>query len=105
MSFKFDKEYLDFYKDMAIKEPNHFKFKDNLECFIEWMEGLALCDCGHGCRDTFADNGAKLTRILRMSADSNDRDVINEMLLKDPKEFLRELHTEQFEKARNAPKT
>ena len=35
--------------------------------FKTWMEelrGSILCDCGHGCRDWIANNGAKSYKII-----------------------------------------
>jgi hypothetical protein len=108
MSFKYDKEHWDL--TMARREEfekaGYTVAADPVEGYLGWMEGMVLCNCGAGCRDTAADNVAKLIALVRGVQSGLSMEALTEIAFKDPEEFERKIHDEAWEEAtRRAPKS
>lgn len=103
MSFKFDQEYVDFlhkYNEEFFSE-GFPAFSTVLNAYLEWVEGNALCDCGQGCRDTVADQGAKLVAITKAMSFGASPESLDVMALKDPKYYVSQLHEQMWNRAKS----
>lgn len=103
MSFKFDQEHLDFLRnhDEEFISEGFPAFSTVLNAYLEWVEGNALCDCGQGCRDTVADQGAKLVAITKAMSFGASPESLDVMALRDPLSYQRDLHQAMWDRAKS----
>lgn len=102
MSFNFDHEYwkaLERYRDDFVKQ-GHSIPATPFAGFLDWIEGMVLCDCDHGCRDTAADNVAKLVSLTRAVTNGTTSAELDAMAFKDPDDFTREIHEQVWKEAK-----
>lgn len=82
------------YWEFARKQPD---FKGEFEDWIEYWEGCVLCGCDHGCNQFVLENAAKASALIK-AARTEFPDILNELAMRDEREFRTELWKASYNK-------
>lgn len=70
------------------------KKQPNFQSWLESLEGSVMCNCGHGCRNWTADNGAKALKIIQALQSGADIATLDAIVQKHVDAVSAEIHIE-----------
>lgn len=72
------------------------KKQTDLKTWMEELRGSILCDCGHGCRDWIANNGAKALKLIEALQKGAKPEELDAIVQKHTSEVGKEIWDERM---------